>query len=167
MSNLSQGPFRDIVSNFAKLSSSRKLKFQYQPSGAGGTRPPPATPHCLQNPKLPPVGPNMVEVVWKGVIPQVIGHFEPLSLNKIFDPSTPSMRNIEHLQNPKWPPGGPKMADGVWKGVQPQVIGHFEPLSQNKFFDPSTPSMRNIEHLQNPKWPPGGPKMADVVWKWV
>ena len=46
---------------------------------------------------------------------KVIGHFKPLLLNKFFDPSTPSMRNIDHLKNPKWPPGGPKMADGVWK----------------------------------------------------
>ena len=30
----------------------------------------------------------MADGVWKGVI----GHFEPLSLNKFFDPSTPSMR---------------------------------------------------------------------------
>ena len=34
----------------------------------------------------------MADGVWKGVQPQVIGHFEPLSLNKFFDPSTPSMR---------------------------------------------------------------------------
>ena len=32
---------------------------QYQPSGAGGTRSPPATPHRL------PVGPKMAKGVWK------------------------------------------------------------------------------------------------------
>ena len=34
----------------------------------------------------------MAEGVWKGVQLQVIGHFKQLSLNKFFDPSTPSMR---------------------------------------------------------------------------
>ena len=66
--------------------------------------------------------------------PRVFGHSHQLSLNKFFDLSTPSMRNIEHLQNPKWPPGGPKMADGVWKGVLPKVNGRSEQLSQNRFF---------------------------------
>ena len=42
---------------------------KYQPSGAGGTRSPPATPHRLQNPKWPPVGPKMADGVWKGVYP--------------------------------------------------------------------------------------------------
>ena len=37
----------------------------------------------------------MADGVWKGVQPQVIGHFEPLSLNKFFDPSTPSMRKVD------------------------------------------------------------------------
>ena len=59
----------------------------------------------------------MADEVVKVVQPLVIGHFKPLSQNKFFDPSTPSMRNKEHLKNPKWPSGGPKMADRVWKGV--------------------------------------------------
>ena len=42
---------------------------KYQPTGEGGTRSPPATPHHLQNPKWPPGGPIMVEGVWKGVYP--------------------------------------------------------------------------------------------------
>ena len=42
---------------------------KYQPSGEGGTRSPPATPHRLQNPKWPPGGPKMPEGVWKGVYP--------------------------------------------------------------------------------------------------
>ena len=37
-----------------------KEKNRYQPSGAGGTRLPPA------NPKWPPVGPKMTDRVWKG-----------------------------------------------------------------------------------------------------
>ena len=48
-----------------------------------------------------------------------IGHFELLLLNKFFDPSTPSMRNIEHLQNPKWPPGRLKMAGDQGAGDWP------------------------------------------------
>ena len=36
---------------------------KYQPSGAGGTHSPPATPHRL------PVGPKMADGVWKGVYP--------------------------------------------------------------------------------------------------
>jgi len=36
---------------------------EYQPSGAGGTRSPPATPHCM------PVGPKMADRVCKGVYP--------------------------------------------------------------------------------------------------
>ena len=58
---------------------------QYQPSGTGGTRSPPATPHRLQNPKWPPGGPKMGDSVWR---------CRQLSLNKFFDPSTPSMRKV-------------------------------------------------------------------------
>ena len=41
--------------------------FKYQPSGEGGARSPPATPHRLQNPKWPPGGPKMAGGVRKGV----------------------------------------------------------------------------------------------------
>ena len=34
----------------------------------------------------------MADGVWKGMNPQVLGCFKQLSLNKFFDPSTPSMR---------------------------------------------------------------------------
>ena len=37
----------------------------------------------------------MANRVWKGVLSQVIGRFEQLSLNRIFDVSTPCMRNVE------------------------------------------------------------------------
>ena len=81
--------------------------------------------------------------ILKVVYPKVIGRSRQLLLNKFFDQSIPSMRNVDdgekqekyqpsgaggtrsppatphRLQNPKWPPGGPKMADGVWKWVQP------------------------------------------------
>ena len=36
-----------------------KKSDKYQPSGEGGTCIPPATPHCLQNPKWPPGAPKM------------------------------------------------------------------------------------------------------------
>ena len=36
----------------------------------------------------------MADGVWKGVYPQVLGCSRQLSLNKFFDPSTPSMRNL-------------------------------------------------------------------------
>ena len=39
---------------------------KYQPSGAGGTRSPPATPHCLQYLRWPLGGPKMADGVWKG-----------------------------------------------------------------------------------------------------
>ena len=61
----------------------------------------PATPQRLQNPKWPPGGPKMADGVWKGVQPQVIGHFEPLLLNKFFDPSTPSMRKVRDGEEKK------------------------------------------------------------------
>ena len=41
----------------------------------------------------------MADGVGKGVQPYVIGHFEPLSLNKFFDPSTPSMRKGRDGEN--------------------------------------------------------------------
>ena len=44
-----------------------KYLIQYQPSGEGGTRSPPATPHRMQNPKWPPGGPKITKGVWKGV----------------------------------------------------------------------------------------------------
>ena len=45
----------------------KENKDKYQPSGEGGARSPPATPHRLQNPKWPPGGPKMADGVWKGV----------------------------------------------------------------------------------------------------
>ena len=45
-----------------KIDDFKKYK-KYQPSGAGGTRSPPATAHRLQNPKWPPGGPEMADGV--------------------------------------------------------------------------------------------------------
>ena len=58
-------------------------KMKYQPSGAGGTHSPIAKPHRLQN-QNGRQGPQK----W----PTRSGHFKQLSINKFFDPSTPSMR---------------------------------------------------------------------------
>ena len=69
---------------------------KYQPSGAGGTRSPTATLQRLQNPKWPPGGLKMPDGVWKGVYLKVFGHSTQLSLNKFFDPSTPSMRKVDN-----------------------------------------------------------------------
>ena len=43
----------------------------------------------------------MADGVWKGVQPQVIGHFEPFFLNKSFDQSTPSMRKVDDGEEKK------------------------------------------------------------------
>ena len=48
--------------------------------------------NSLQNPKWPLGGPKMVDGVRKSVNPQDFGRSKQLSLNKFFDPSTPSMR---------------------------------------------------------------------------
>ena len=37
----------------------------------------------------------MADRVWKGVYPLVLGRSRQLSLNKFFDPSTPSMRKVD------------------------------------------------------------------------
>ena len=37
----------------------------------------------------------MADGVWKGVYPKVLGRSRQLSLNKFFDPSTPSMRKVD------------------------------------------------------------------------
>ena len=81
-----------------------KNDFEYQHSGEGGTRSPPATPHRLQHPKWPPGSPKMADGAWKGVYPYVFGRSKQLSLNKFFDPSTPSMRkgrDGEKMENGK------------------------------------------------------------------
>ena len=73
----------------------RRFFPKYQPSGARGTRSPPATPHSLHNPKRPLGGPKMAVEVWKGLYPQDFGCSCQLSRNKFFDPITPSMRKVD------------------------------------------------------------------------
>ena len=46
-----------------------KIFKKYQPSGKGGSRSPPATPHRLKSPKWPLGEPKMVDWVWKDVYP--------------------------------------------------------------------------------------------------
>ena len=54
----------------------------------------------------------MADGVWKGVQPEVIGHFKKLLLNKFFDPSTPSMRKGRDGEK-KWEKNGmEKMENG-------------------------------------------------------
>ena len=43
----------------------------------------------------------MADGVWKGVYPQVFGPSKQLSLNKFFDPSTPSMRKVDDGEEKK------------------------------------------------------------------
>ena len=43
----------------------------------------------------------MADGVWKGAYPQVFEHFKQLSLNKFFDPSTPSMRKVDDGEEKK------------------------------------------------------------------
>ena len=43
----------------------------------------------------------MADGVWKGVYLQVQGHSRQLSLNKFFDPSTPSMRKVDDGEEKK------------------------------------------------------------------
>ena len=50
----------------------------------------------------------MADGVWKGVQSYVIGRSDQLSLNKFFDASTPSMRNIEPHAKSKMANRGPQ-----------------------------------------------------------
>ena len=43
----------------------------------------------------------MADGVWKGVYPLIFGHSKQLSLNKFFDPSTPSMRKVDNGEKRK------------------------------------------------------------------
>ena len=43
----------------------------------------------------------MADRVWKGVYPQVFGHYKQLLLNKFFDPSTPPMRKVDNGEKKK------------------------------------------------------------------
>ena len=43
----------------------------------------------------------MADVAWKGVYPYIFGLFHQLSLNKFFDPCTPSMRKVDDGEKKK------------------------------------------------------------------
>ena len=73
---------------------------KYQPSGAGGTRSPPATPQGLQNPKWPLGGPKMAHRVWKGTYPY-FGHSCSTFVKQVFWPSTPFMRKVDNRETEK------------------------------------------------------------------
>ena len=63
-----------------------------QSSSEGGTCSPPAPPHRLQNSKWPLGGLKMADMVWKVDYSYFFGRSKQLSLDKFFDPRTPSMR---------------------------------------------------------------------------
>ena len=65
-----------------KQAAKKHYSEEYQPSGEGGTRSLPASPHRLQH-NTTCLIPNCR---------QVFGRSRQLSLNKFFDPTTPSMR---------------------------------------------------------------------------
>ena len=69
-------PIRIALKKENTLRSSKNPK--HQPSGKGGTRSQPVTPHCLQNLKWPPWGPKMADGVWKGGLPLLFGRFHQL-----------------------------------------------------------------------------------------
>ena len=58
----------------------------------------------------------LAEGGWKGVYPLVFGHSKQLSLNKFFDPTTPSLSVCDH---PWWVTILGLVADVVWKGAYP------------------------------------------------
>ena len=47
----------------------REKRKEYQPSGAGGNRSPPATPHRLQKSRMAARGPKMADGIWNGAFP--------------------------------------------------------------------------------------------------
>ena len=111
------------------------IREEYQPSGARGTCSPPATPHHLQNPIWPPGGPKVADGVWKGVYPLVFGRSRQLSLNKFFDPSTPSMRKVDNGKEKR----KEKKKEILWVYfTSPQI--KIWPLSKAKWRPKSFPS---------------------------
>ena len=60
-------------------------------------------PHCLQRRtackiQLAALGPQNGRRGLKGVYPSGFGHSKQLSLNKFFDPRTPSMRKVDKTE---------------------------------------------------------------------
>ena len=71
-----------------KLTSSQQILYEYQPSSTGSTRSPTAKS-------------EMANGVWKGVFSLFFGCTHQLSLNKFFDPSTPSLRKVDDREKKK------------------------------------------------------------------
>ena len=78
-------PFFIHIPLIYDVATSKKITFEYQPSGAGGTHSPPATPHRLQR--------HTACKIQNG--PYIYGRSRQLSPNKFFDLSTPSMRKLD------------------------------------------------------------------------
>ena len=93
---------------------------------------PPATPHCLLNPKCSTSSEKRSNI--RLLDP-------PIKFCKFFDPIIPPMR----MSNPKQQQEGPKMAQGVLKGLQPQVIVRSHQILLNRYFNLSTTSMRKVD----------------------
>ena len=70
--------------------------------------------------------------------PQVIGHLEPLSLNKVFDPSTPSMRKGDN--------GGAKKTE-MMKIVATNVVASRPPNGDRLQRRPLVPKERKKEEF--------------------
>ena len=100
---LQRGGYKDRVRDVMHNRVILRVLEEYQPSGEGGTRSPPATPHRLQNPKCLPADPKMADGAW------VFGRSKQFLRNKFFDPSTPSMRkgrDREKKNRGKYQPSG-------------------------------------------------------------
>ena len=82
-------------------------------------------------------------------------------LNRLFDLSTPSMRNIELSAKSKMAAREPQNCRrGLEWGVILGYIGCFKKLSQNKFYDMSSTSLRNIEQPAKSNMATRGPKIG-------
>ena len=91
--------------------------WQYQPSGVGGTRSPPASLYCLQH-----LTARFIQNCRRGPeIGQTFGPSNQLSLNKIFDSIIPSMRTSKiqngHQGASKWPTGSGKWSTPRFLGA--------------------------------------------------
>ena len=70
------------------VTNTKKQQQHQNTSGEGGTRSPPAKS-------------KMADGVWEGVNPQVFRRSKQHSLNKFFDPRTPSMRKVDNREYKK------------------------------------------------------------------
>ena len=90
----------------------------------------------------------MADRVWKGVYPKVFGSSRQVSLNKFFDPSTPSMRKVDDGKKEKKrkEKKNKKEKNGVFSGHY--VIASSLPperLRPNGYARTATPERRPLE----------------------